>query len=654
MSQSAAAIRCGKRPLETDAWNQHNKKLRVGDVCLGVFGGETTFVKLLQPVDEHEAFSVLVLGQVSESSSRRHVPVASLRPLPETTGQSVQLQTPTKMYLESTPRGPCAQNTPVAVPVTVLRYCNRQLAVEFHGLEFEVPFERLLSEPSVLTDSSANRSRMLALVTSRPRLVTAAVVVGGLGFLANWHAASAVLPEVSLPRPPGHPPFPLGLLRCSSSCTSHLLGSVRAIVAKALPHARTLLGLLTSGCAQLLLPTHDCMPDPPSLRRFYQALYNLHSVWWYGFNSALLYLGEVVLYGALASWDLNALAVLGLIVANALAYKPLHNKQRQNLRSVGLRADNFSPARVLSACFAHADEKHLLNNVLKKAVSNPSEYRALPPRSAQQSTHPPLLRQLVVLTCDGVRLHRELSCSNILVLAFYAAAGFAGASASAFLGPRQTYTVGASGAICGLKMATLALAGMHSAHEARAPPRAPHGPCPAALTLYQQACSSASHRAPSSATDGTSLCSRRAAVRVTRAMGRRRDPHLAHRRRLARARGRRPRRLRPRFCAQVLAHGLSSQGQDDRSRAPAHRACAEPRPTPAHPAPSRHLPPGRAAAAALLVAHHRAPHLQARLPRPQGQASHELQPAARRRRGLRSLRPLAGGGRVHMRAGGVA
>ena len=377
MSQSAAAIRCGKRPLETDAWNQHNKKLRVGDVCLGVFGGETTFVKLLQPVDEHEAFSVLVLGQVSESSSRRHVPVASLRPLPETTGQSVQLQTPTKMFLESTPRGPRAQNTPVAVPVTVLRYCNRQLAVEFHGLEFEVPFERLLSEPSVLTDSSANRSRMLALVTSRPRLVTAAVVVGGLGFLANWHAASAVLPEVSLPRPPGHPPFPLGLLRCSSSCTSHLLGSVRAIVAKALPHARTLLGLLTSGCAQLLLPTHDCMPDPPSLRRFYQALSFLHSPWWYSLLYlgvwwfALFQLGEVVLYGALASWDLNALAVLGLIVANALAYKPLHNKQRQNLRSVGLRADNFSPARVLSACFAHADEKHLLNNVRSKSRLEP-------------------------------------------------------------------------------------------------------------------------------------------------------------------------------------------------------------------------------------------------------------------------------------------
>ena len=42
MSQSSAAIRCGKRPLETDAWNQHNKKLRVGDVCLGVFDlGET-------------------------------------------------------------------------------------------------------------------------------------------------------------------------------------------------------------------------------------------------------------------------------------------------------------------------------------------------------------------------------------------------------------------------------------------------------------------------------------------------------------------------------------------------------------------------------------------------------------------------------------
>ena len=60
--------------------------------------------------------------------------------------------------------------------------------------------------------------------------------------------------------------------------------------------------------------------------------------------------------------------MLGLIVANALAYKPLHNKQRQNLRSVGLRADNFSPERVLSACFAHADEKHLLNNVRKSRL----------------------------------------------------------------------------------------------------------------------------------------------------------------------------------------------------------------------------------------------------------------------------------------------
>ena len=362
----------GKRPLETDAsWNQHNKKLRVGDVCLGVFDGETTFVKLLQPVHQHAAFSVLVLGKVpSESPSQRHVPVASLRPLPETTGQSVQLQTPTKMWLQSTPRGPSAQNTPVAVPVTALSYCNRQLAVEFHGLEFTVPFERLLSEPSVPpTDSWASRSRMVALVTSRPRLVAAVavgttvvvvvtvVVVGGLGFLASWHAASAVLPEVSLPHPPGHPPSLLGLVRCSSSCASHQLGRVRAIVANAL-----------SGCAQLLVPTHDCMPDPPSLRRFYQALYNLHSVWWYGFNSALLYLGEVVLYGALASWDLNALAVLGLIVANALAYLPLHNKQRQNLRSVGLRADNFSPERVLSACFAHADEKHLLNNVRKSRL----------------------------------------------------------------------------------------------------------------------------------------------------------------------------------------------------------------------------------------------------------------------------------------------
>ena len=109
-------------------------------------------------------------------------------------------------------------------------------------------------------------------------VVTAVVVVGGLGFLASWHAASAVLPEVSLPHPPGHPSSLLGLVRCSSSCTSHQLGRVRAIVANAL-----------SGCAQLLVPTHDCMPDPPSLRRFYQALYNLPSVWWYGFNSALLY-----------------------------------------------------------------------------------------------------------------------------------------------------------------------------------------------------------------------------------------------------------------------------------------------------------------------------------------------------------------------------
>ena len=394
----------GKRPLETDAsWNQHNKKLRVGDVCLGVFDGETTFVKLLQPVAQHDAFSVLVLGKVpNESPSRRHVPVTSLRPLPEIAGQSIQLQTPTKMWLQSTPRGPSAQNTPVAVPVTVLSYCDRQLAVEYHGLEFSVPFERLLSEPSVLpTDSWASRSRMLALVTSRPRLVaavavgttatvvvTAVVVVGGLGFLATWHAASAVLPEVSLPHPPGHPPSLLGLVRCSSSCTSHQLGRVRAIVANALSYAHTLLGLLISGCAQLFLPTHNCMPDPQSLRRFHHALYNLHSAWWYGFNGALLKLGEVVLYGALASWDLNALAVLGLIVANATAYLPLHDKQRQNLRSVGLRADNFSPARVLSACFAHADPMHLLNNV-RKAVSNHSESRAPPPQRA--TLHPPSL-----------------------------------------------------------------------------------------------------------------------------------------------------------------------------------------------------------------------------------------------------------------------
>ena len=411
----------GKRPLETDAsWNQHNKKLRVGDVCLGVFDGETTFVKLLQPVAQHDAFSVLVLGKVpNESPSRRHVPVTSLRPLPEIAGQSIQLQTPTKMWLQSTPRGPSAQNTPVAVPVTVLSYCDRQLAVEYHGLEFSVPFERLLSEPSVPpTDSWASRSRMVALVTSRPRLVATVavgttvvvvvtvVVVGGLGFLASWHAASAVLPEVSLPHPPGHPPSLLGLVRCSSSCTSHQLGRVRTIVASALPHAHTLIGLLSSGCAQLLLPTNNCMPDPPSLWRFHQALYEinwrgLNSVLWifrhlgpaslehllYGSFGVALKVVELVLYGALASWDLNALAVLGLIVANAAAYLPLRDKRLQDLRSVALRADNFSPARVLSACFAHADEMHLLNNV-RISVSKPA---SIVPRlrSAQPSTHHP-------------------------------------------------------------------------------------------------------------------------------------------------------------------------------------------------------------------------------------------------------------------------
>ena len=94
-----------------------------------------------------------------------------------------------------------------------------------------------------------------------------------------------------------------------------------------------------------------------------------------------------MLYGALASWDLNALAVLGLIVANAAAYLPLRDKRLQDLRSVALRADNFSPARVLSACFAHADEMHLLNNV-RISVSKPA---SIVPRlrSAQPSTHHP-------------------------------------------------------------------------------------------------------------------------------------------------------------------------------------------------------------------------------------------------------------------------
>ena len=81
----------------------------------------------------------------------------------------------------------------------------------------------------------------------------------------------------------------------------------------------------------------------------------------------------------------------------------------------------------------------------------------------------------------GVRLHRALSCSNVLVLAFYTGAGLAGASASAFLGPRHTYTVGASGAICGLQMATLALTGTDSALEARAPSRPPFTSKPSPL-----------------------------------------------------------------------------------------------------------------------------------------------------------------------------
>ena len=87
----------------------------------------------------------------------------------------------------------------------------------------------------------------------------------------------------------------------------------------------------------------------------------------------------VLWYGAVASWDLNALAVLALILANAAAYGPLLDKQRQNLASVALRADNFSPARVLSACFAHANEEHLFNNVRKAVSTTPSHVPCLRP-----------------------------------------------------------------------------------------------------------------------------------------------------------------------------------------------------------------------------------------------------------------------------------
>ena len=77
-------------------------------------------------------------------------------------------------------------------------------------------------------------------------------------------------------------------------------------------------------------------------------------------------------HGAIASWHLRALTVLALILANAVAYGPLLDKQRQNMASVGLRADNFSPARVLSACFAHANDDHLFNNVRKAFSTTPS------------------------------------------------------------------------------------------------------------------------------------------------------------------------------------------------------------------------------------------------------------------------------------------
>ena len=67
--------------------------------------------------------------------------------------------------------------------------------------------------------------------------------------------------------------------------------------------------------------------------------------------------------------------------------------------------------------------------------------------------HPPFWWQLIGLIYSGLSLTRELYCSNMLVLAVYAAAGVAACYASAFFGPRHTYSVGASGAIYGLRMA---------------------------------------------------------------------------------------------------------------------------------------------------------------------------------------------------------
>ena len=110
----------------------------------------------------------------------------------------------------------------------------------------------------------------------------------------------------------------------------------------------------------------------------------------------LMYKMVVLMHGARASWDLNALTVLALTFANAAVYLPLLDKQRQNIASVALRADNFSPARVLSACFAHANVEHLFNNVRKAASTTPS--RALPPPIV---CNPTLHTHTHTLLCGG-------------------------------------------------------------------------------------------------------------------------------------------------------------------------------------------------------------------------------------------------------------
>ena len=380
------APRRGKRPFETEA-SGNNKKLRVGDVCLGaVHGAGTTLVELLQPRPQHNAFNVLVPRAGHESRVfQQLVPVDALRPLPETAGQSVQLQTPTPVWLQR--RGPSAYDTPVAdVRATAVSYHGRQPTVtlnDFHDLEVSVPVKRVRlqfgdpsmgSVPPPTRSSSDGKSRVLSLVPRRPRLVaavavgTAAVVAGtalagGLGFLWSWHAAST--PVSASPALP-HLPSLLGLMRCSSSCTSYQLGRARAAVG-------SLLGTLLSRFAQLLPSTYKCISDTHSLQDFHDAYKNYLSMHFtftmfmgpLGAPFLTMYKMVVLMHGARASWDLRALAVLALIIANAAAYLPLLDKQRQNLASVALRADNFSPARVLSACFAHANEEHLFNNVRK-------------------------------------------------------------------------------------------------------------------------------------------------------------------------------------------------------------------------------------------------------------------------------------------------